>query len=81
MSPHAFSTSSLLAVLAPAAETSALFLVPSAEGLSAEHEVLVFDDGRLYPGVCVGVDFSGGGVESLEIGEEIVLRFGCHGDW
>lgn len=62
MSPHALATSSLLAILAPAALAAAILLEPSAQALATEHEVVVFDDGGLDPGIGADIDFPVGGV-------------------
>lgn len=69
--PHALTSAALLLVAA-AAETATLLLVPGAQGLSAKGQILVLDDGGLDPGVGRGVNFASRGVEGLEIGDEVV---------
>jgi len=54
------STSLVVVVIVRGAEPAPLFLVPGAEGLSAKHEVVVVDDdGRLDPDVCIEVHLVG----------------------
>jgi len=68
MSPHALPTSSLLAIFAAAALAAAILLKPSAQALATKHEVVVFDDGGLDPGVGADVDFPVGGVGVIVVG-------------
>lgn len=49
------------------------FLVPSAQGLAAKHEVVVFDDGRGHPGIGFEVDLVEGQVGCVHVRDEVRL--------
>ena len=68
MSPDALATSSLLAVFTAAAVATTVLLVPGAQALATKHEVVVFDDGGLDPGVGADIDFLRGGVGVVVVG-------------
>lgn len=64
------------------AERLSLLLVPCAQTLAAEHEIVVIDDDRLHPGMSTVLLVRHG-----DVGEVIVLRVigrrvvrSCHGD-
>lgn len=68
---HALATPALLVAVAQAA---ALLLVPRAKRLAAKGEVGIINDGGLHPGVSTQVDLTGGGVQGLQVGDDVVIR-------
>lgn len=62
------------ALLIAVAQATALLLVPSTQWLTAKGEVGIVDDGGLHPGVGAEVNLAGGRVESLQIGDDVVIR-------
>jgi len=65
------SAPSLLLFIA-CAQPPAIFLVPCAQWLAAECEVVVFDDGGDHPRVAPEVDFAGRRVGNVEVGDQQV---------
>lgn len=54
------------------AQAPAVLLVPCAQWLATECEVVVFDDGGDHPWVAAEVDFAGRGVGDVEVGDQQV---------
>lgn len=71
-----------LLLIRRATKSPPLLLVPRAERLATERQVLVLDDSCLYPRVLARVDLSRRRVEGAEVGDEVIRRFlrrhGCH---
>lgn len=63
------------AIVAAAAETSAVLLVPRTQRLSAKHQVIIVDDRRLHPAVGVDVDVARGRIHSAAVGHVVVRGF------
>lgn len=60
------------AVAAGAAQPRPILLVPRAQGLAAEHEVLILDDDGLDPRLGLEVKLARCRVHGLQVGEQVV---------
>jgi hypothetical protein len=59
-------------LLCVAAQPLALLLVPRAEGLAAEHEIFILDDGRLHPRVSAELDLARCRVVGPQVRDDVV---------
>jgi len=66
-------TAVFLFIRGPIAETSPFLLVPCAQGLAAEHEVVVLNDGGLDPALRGQVELPGVRVHGVDVGNNVVL--------
>lgn len=74
---YPLATAMLLLVRRGVAQTSPLLLVPSAQRLAAEHEVIVLDDGGLDPALGGEVDFPSVGIHGADVGNNVVVLILC----